>query len=41
MLNRAPAFRAFLDVRIGKFLDSLEAMMAFLALIFVKWHVSA
>jgi len=25
-------------VRIGKLLDALEAMMALLALVFVKWH---
>jgi hypothetical protein len=25
-------------VRIGEFLDALEAVMALLALVFVKWH---
>ena len=39
LLDRAAAFRAFLDGLVGKLLDLFEAMAALLTLIFVKWHV--
>ncbi len=38
LLDGAAALGAFLDMRIGEFLDALEAVMALLALVFVKWH---
>jgi len=38
LLDRAAAFRAFLDRPIGKFPDFFETMTALLAQIFVKWH---
>jgi hypothetical protein len=38
LLDGAAALGAFLDMGIGKFLDALEAVMALLALVFVKWH---
>jgi 3,4-dihydroxy-2-butanone 4-phosphate synthase len=38
--DRAATIRTFLQMAIGKFLDPLEAVMAFLALVLVKWHGS-
>ena len=38
LFNGATALGTFLDVRVGKLLDALEAVMALLALVFVKWH---
>jgi hypothetical protein len=38
LLDGTAALRAFFDVGVGKFLDALEAVMALLALVFVKWH---
>ena len=38
LLDLAAAFRALLDHLVGKFLDFLEAVAAFFALVFVKRH---
>src|SRR6266850_3615505 len=38
LLDLAAAVGTLLHMRIGIFLDPLKTMMAFLALVFVKWH---